>query len=78
MPVRVIDIPQPIAGVDENQPGLSVDQQAMADEPAQRGLASAVEQGAAQGAVGAAFEVMDPDALSFQALGEGNAASAVR
>ena len=76
--MRVIDIPQPIAGVDENQPGLSVDQQAMADEPAQRGLASAVEQGAAQGAVGAAIEVMDPDALSFRALGEGNAASAVR
>ena len=73
--VGVVDVLQSVAGVDEHQPGVRLDEQAVADQPAERALAASVEEGAAERAVGAAIEVVDPHGVASFGPG-GNARGA--
>src|SRR3954462_11261669 len=57
--MRMIDVAQAVAGLAQDQSGIMFDQQAVADEPAERAEAAPVEQGAADRAIGAAIEVVD-------------------
>src|SRR3712207_8037681 len=55
----VIDVAEAVAGVDEDQPGVMLDQQAVADEAAERPQAAPVEQRPAERAVGSAVEMVE-------------------
>src|SRR3712207_243991 len=63
-PMRVVDVLEAVAGVDEDEAAVGLDQQAVADEMALEALAAPVEQPAAERAIGAAIEMMDAHARS--------------
>jgi hypothetical protein len=61
--VRLAHILQAVAGVDQHQAvAIGLDQQALADDASEQAFAEAVEDGTAEGAVGAAVQVVDPQA----------------
>jgi hypothetical protein len=57
--VRMIDVAGAEAGIDQDQPSIAFDQQAMAHEVSQRTVAGAVEQSAAGRAAGSAVKMMN-------------------
>jgi hypothetical protein len=65
--VRAGHVADAKAGVDQDQAGVALDQQAVADQPPKGCFAFSVEQPPAERAAGAAVEVMDAHQRGFQA-----------